>query len=166
MKWCTTPLGAIGLFILVSINIWLVISIATVIMSNDLAADRVDWNVNLKASVGSVVDRKPIGAYQQILARPVFFKSREPFLPSPPPPHPAMKAAPVPVAIDPGLVLGGVMIKHDIRKAYVFSKANVGGLWISEGSDFMGWELKSINGGGAKLERQGQSIDLQLYPTE
>jgi hypothetical protein len=165
MKWRITPLGAIGLFILVAINAGLLIVLVTEIASVDPAADKIDWNVSI-SSAGAVADRNPIGAYQQILARPVFFRSREPFVPAPPPPPPAVKLASPTVAIDPGLFLGGIMIKNDIRKAYVLSKTNAGGVWISEGGDFMGWELKSINGSGAKLERQGQSIDLQLYPKE
>ena len=84
-----------------------------------------------------------------------------------PPPPPAVIAPPPPVVIDPGLVLGGVLIKNGVRKAYVFSRANTGGgAWISEGQDFMGWSIKSVSGAGAKLEQQGRSIDLRLYPSE
>jgi len=32
------------------------------------------------------------------------------------------------------------MIKSDVRKAYVFSRANTGGAWIGEGDDFFGME--------------------------
>jgi hypothetical protein len=167
MKWRIAPLGAIGLFIVVGINAWLLTALVTEVVSDNLAAtEKVDWQVSLSASAGSVANRRPIEAYGQILARPVFSKSREPFVPVPPPPPPAVKQTPPPVAIDPGLVLGGVMIKNDIRKAYVFSGANTNGLWISEGGDFMGWELKSISGTGAKLEQNGRLMDLQLYPKE
>jgi hypothetical protein len=40
--------------------------------------------------------------------------------------------------VDPGLVLGGVMIKNDVRKSYVFSRAGASGAWASEGDEFMG----------------------------
>jgi len=58
------------------------------------------------------------------------------------------------------------MIKNDVRKAYVFSRAITTGAWIGEGSDFMGWQLKSINATGAKLEQNGRLLELQLYPRE
>ena len=91
--------------------------------------------------------------------------SREPFVLAPPPP-PRLQCCLRPVVVDPGLVLGGVMIKNDVRKAYVFSRSNASGAWASEGDDFMGWQIRSINRTGAKLEQKGRSIDLQLYPQE
>jgi len=167
MKWRMAPLGAIGLLIVVGINAWLLTAILTEIWSdNPAATGKADWRVSLPASAGSIANRKPLEAYRQILAQPVFFKSREPFVAAPPPPPPAVKPVPAPVAVDPGLVLGGVMIKNDIRKAYVFSRASTTGAWIGEGSDFMGWQLKSINATGAKLEQNGRLLELQLYPRE
>jgi hypothetical protein len=167
MKWRISPLGAIGLFIVAAINAWLLAEIATETVSDGpLAADKVDWNLSLSASVGDIANRRPIEAYRQILAHPVFFKSREPFVPAPPPPPPVLIATPPPVVVDPGLVIGGVMIKNGVRKAYVFSKAGASGAWTNEGDEFMGWQVRSINRTGAKLEQKGRSIDLQLYPQE
>lgn len=94
------------------------------------------------------------------------FKSREPFVPPPPPPPQAVIAPPPPAIVDPGFVISGVMIKNDIRKAYVFSRAGAAGAWTAEGDEFMGWKVKSINGTGAKLEQMGRSIDLRLYPLD
>ena len=166
MKRRIAPLSAAGLFIVAGVNAWPLAAIAIEVASDSSAdADKVDWNLSLSASVGSVANRRPIEAYGQILARPVFFKSREPFVLAPPPPPPAPMLPP-PVVIDPGLVLGGVMIKNDVRKAYVFSRSNASGAWASEGDDFMGWQIRSINRTGAKLEQKGRSIDLQLYPQE
>jgi hypothetical protein len=167
MKLRISPLAAAGLLAGLIVNIWLLTDLMTDVMSDSSAAiDKADWNLGLSAPVGNVNNRKPIEAYKQILARPVFFKSREPFVPPPPPPPPVLIAAPPPVVVDPGLVLGGVMIKNDVRKAYVFSRASAGGAWIGEGDDFMGWQIRSINRTSAKLEQKGRSIDLQLYPQE
>jgi hypothetical protein len=58
------------------------------------------------------------------------------------------------------------MINSGVRKAYVFGKTGAAGTWTSEGDDFMGWRVRSISGIGAKLEQQGRSIDLLLYPRE
>jgi hypothetical protein len=167
MKWRVTPLGVIGLFIVVAINAWLLTAIAIEIVSDSSGAtDKVDWNLSLSASIGNVANRKPIETYRQILARPVFFKSREPFVLAPTPPPPVLIATPPPMVVDPGLVLGGVMIKNDVRKAYVFSRAGASGAWTSEGDEFQGWQIRSISRTGAKLEQKGRSIDLQLYPQE
>ena len=121
----------------------------------------------MSSSGEKVAAAKPVDAYREILVRPIFFRSREPYVPAPPPPPPAVAAMPPPVVVDPGLVLGGVMIKNGVRKAYLFSRANIaGGTWISEGQDFMGWSIRSVSGADAKLEQQGRSIDLRLYPSE
>lgn len=167
MKWGISPLGAAGLLIPLGVNVWLLAAIAAEVMSDGSTAnDKVDWNLTLSAPAANVADRKPIEAYRQILARPVFFKSREPFVPAPAPSPQALPAAPPTKVVDPGLVLGGVMIENEVRKAYVFSRAGVSGAWTSEGDEFMGWKIRSINGAGAQLEQQGRSIDLQLYPRQ
>ncbi|OIQ69384.1 hypothetical protein GALL_490140 [mine drainage metagenome] len=167
MKLRISPLATAGLLFGLSVNAWLSIAVVTEVLSDGSAGiDKADWNLGLSAPVGSVATRKPIEAYKQILARPIFFKSREPFVPAPPPPPQALTAATPPIAVDPGLVLGGVMIKKDVRKAFVFSRAGSGGAWIGEGDDFMGWQIRSIDKTSAKLEQKGRSIDLQLYPQE
>jgi hypothetical protein len=167
MKWCISPLGAAGLSIVLGLNIWLLAAIATEVVSDRAVnTDKVDWNLNLAASVGNVASRKPIEGYRQLLEHPVFFKSRAPFVPVPKPPPPVLIAAPPPPVVDPGLVLGGVMIKSDVKKAYVFSRAGTSGAWTSEGDEFMGWQIRSINRTGVKLEQKDRSIDLQLYPQE
>ena len=162
MTWRIAPLSAIGLSLILLLNAWLLNEVVAELLSDGLpSADKVDWNFGRSTASGNVANRKPIEAYAQILTRPVFFKSREPFVPAPPQPS---KAAAAPVATDPGLILGGVMIKDGVRKAYVVNRANAEGAWISERDKFMGWEIRSISKSGARLEQQGRSLDLQLYP--
>ena len=74
--------------------------------------------------------------------------------------------APPPVAVDPGLVVGGVMIKRGLSKAYLFSKAGSCGAWAGEGETFQGWKVKSVKSTGVKLEQTGRSIELSLYPPD
>jgi hypothetical protein len=165
MKMRIAPLGVVGLLVILGVNAGLLMAVATEIRSDrSVAVDKVDWHPSLPASIGSVANRKPIEGYQQMLARPVFFKSRQPYVPPPPAPPPALIVAPPPVVLDPGLVLGGVMIKNNVRKAFVFNRGGAGGTWTAEGDEFMGWKVISISGTGARLEQQGRSIDLQLYP--
>ena len=167
MKWRMAPLRAGGLLVVLGINAGLLAIVATQLLSDDVAiVDKIAWNANLSRAVANATNRKPVEAYGQILARPVFFKSREPFVPAPPPPSPVVAAAPPPVVVDPGLGDGGVMIKNGLSKAYLFSKAGAGGAWAGQGEMFQGWKVTSIDKAGVKLEQRGRSIDLQLYPRD
>jgi hypothetical protein len=166
MRWRVAPLRAAGLLIVLGVNAGLLASVATQLASDGSAVtDKIDWNINLTGSVANATNRRPVESYGQILARPVLFKSREPFVPTPPAP-PAVTVAPPPVAVDPGLVVGGVMIKSGLSKAYLFSKAGPGGAWAGEGETFQGWKVKSVKSTGVKLEQTGRSIELSLYPPD
>jgi hypothetical protein len=166
MKWRVAPVRVIGLVVVLCVNAGLLASVATQLASDGSAvADKIDWNVNLTGSVANATNRRPVESYGQILARPVLFKSREPFVPPPPAP-PAVTVAPPPVIVDPGLAVGGVMIKRGFSKAYLFSKAGSGGAWAGEGETFQGWKVKSVKSTGVKLEQTGRSIELSLYPPD
>jgi hypothetical protein len=162
-----SPIGAAGLLLLLVVDLWLLKVVTTEVLSeNPAVADKVEWNANLAASPGAVAGQKPIDAYREILAHPVFFKSREPYV-APPPPAPAVIAPPPPtIAVDPGLALGGVMIRNDFRKAYLLSRGGANGAWVKEGEDFMGWQVVSISKSGAKLQQMGRSVNLFLYPEQ
>lgn len=167
MTWRVAPFRVIVLLFAFGVNGWLLLAVAAELASGDLSVtEKAVWNPQLSSTGEKVPTAKPIDAYWEILARPVFFKSREPFVPAPPPPPPPVVAMPPPIAVDPGLVLGGVMIKNSVKKVYVFSRANTSGAWANEGEEFMGWQIRSINGAGAKLEQGGRSIELKLYPRE
>ena len=161
------PQTAIGPGLAVVVNLFLLTVIWKDLQGGAVApASKAEWNAGLSGSIGEVFGRKPIDEYKQILARPVFFKSREPFVPAPPPGPTVSSAAQAPSVVDPHLVLGGVMIQNDVRKAYLFSRANTSGAWIGEGEEFLGWQIRSIDGSGASLEQKGRHIDLKLYPEE
>lgn len=165
MRWRIAPVRAAGLLIVLGVNAGLVACVATQLASDGwVAAGKIDWNVNLTGSVANATNRRGVESYGQILARPVLFKSREPFVPAPPAPPSVAVAPPPPVAVDPGLAVGGVMIKNGLSKAYLFSKAGPGGAWAGEGETFQGWKVKSVKSTGVKLEQTGRSIELSLYP--
>ena len=110
---------------------------------------------------------RAIGSYEQVLAHPLFFKTREPFVPAPPPlppPPPPRPAAPVAPVVDPGISVAGVLISGPIRKAYLMSKANQDGTWVREGDEYNGWKVQSVTAGIAKLQRDDRLIELPLYP--
>ena len=167
MKWRIAPLHAVGLVIGLAINAGLLASVVMLVMSDGVAiVDKIPWSVNLAGSVANAANRKAIEGYEQILARPVFFKLREPFVPAPPARPPVVVAVPPAVVVDPGLAVGGVMIKNGLSKAYLFSKAGAGGGWAGEGETFQGWKVTTVDRSGVKLEQSGRSIDLLLYPRD
>jgi hypothetical protein len=142
------PLAAAGLLALASLNAWSFSSLVGEILNDDQqGAEKSEWRPQLSTPADDKGVQKPIEDYSLILAHPVFFKSREPFVPTPPPPPAPVKAAPAPPppVVDPGLVLGGVMAIGHLRKAYLLTKANPAGSWVSEGDTFMGWIIRSVD---------------------
>jgi hypothetical protein len=169
MKPRIAPLAAAGLLALASLNGWIAMS-ALRTLHDDPAVDRaVEWHAQLSTSGELSVVQKPIGDYPMTVAHPVFYKTREPFVPPPPPPPPAppkvVQSAP-PAPVDPGLILGGVMASGQLRKAYLLTKANAAGSWVAEGDDFMGWIIKSVDNSSATVQQQDRTIELQLYPQD
>lgn len=167
MRFRIAPLSAASLLALGGFNaLLLAVVIADHTPEEQTAAANTEWTPNLPPSGTQPLNLKPINGYSQTLSRPILFKTREPYVPPPPPPPPAPKpvAAAPPVVVDPGLVLGGVMITNDARKAYLFNKADARGMWLSEGDTTMGWMLESIDSMSAKLRQAGRTIELHLYP--
>ena len=161
-------LVVVGLLALGGVNAWLLAIVVDEMTADHRAAiDKVDWDPEVTGSTESAATRRPIGAYGDTLARPVFFKTRTPYVPPPPPPPPAPPkvVAPPPPVVDPGFVVGGVVIETPLRKAYVFTRANPQGTWAKEGEDVMGWKVQSVNSSGVVLHQQGRTIELKLYPT-
>jgi hypothetical protein len=101
------------------------------------------------------------------LAHPIFFKSREPFVApakAAAPPAAVPASPPAPVFVDPGLILGGILMNEGLNKAYLSRKTEPDGAWVTQGESFVGWKLRSIEPGRTKLEKDGHVIDLWLYP--
>jgi hypothetical protein len=164
------PLTAAGLLALGGINAWLLTVVIAGVAGEEPAAIAAPvWNPNFPGAGGDIPAARPINAYRETLMHPVFFKTREPYVAPPPrpvaPAVPAMlpKPAPPPV-VDPGLIMGGVIISGDVRKAYVYSKADSHGSWVSEGENLTGWKVQAIDAGTVTLRQQDRTIELQLYP--
>lgn len=171
MKMRIAPHAAAGLAALVAVNLWLLCIIfgdATGEEARPMAAPA--WDAKLPRPGRDDAAAKPISAYQQTLAQPVFFKTREPYVAPPPrpaaPPMPAVVAKPPPpVIVDPGLTVAGIIIGAGVRKAYIHGKTDPHGSWVSEGESLTGWKVQAIDAGGVKLRQQDHTIELQLYPT-
>jgi hypothetical protein len=165
MRLRLSPLAIMGFLALGCIDLWLVaVSIDAVTASDAAPIATFEWTGKLASSSGQTPDARPIGAYGQILARPVFFKTRKPFVP--PPVAPLVQPTPPrpPPPVNPGLVLGGVAITDGVRKAYLFTMADPQGTWVNEGESFMGWKIASVNSTSTMLQQQDSTIKLELYP--
>jgi hypothetical protein len=161
------PLIAATLIALATLNAWLIAVLRQEQSPEaEALATKAAWKPKSPSSVAGVPGPKPLTVYGAILAQPLFFKSRQPFVLPPPAPPPAAQPppAPPPPPADPGLVLGGVIITPDVRRAYVVSKANALGVWASEGETVMGWTVKSIEPGSAQLLQANRTLRLDMYP--
>jgi hypothetical protein len=164
------PLAALALAALAGINLWPL----TVIFGGTGGEEPVPvaapvWDAKLAVSGRDHAVAKPISAYGTMLAQPVFFKSRVPYVP----PRPAPPAAPTvvakpppPVVVDPGFTVAGIVIGEGVRKAFILGKSEPHGSWVAEGENLTGWNVEAINAGGVKLKQQDRTIELQLYPAK
>jgi hypothetical protein len=160
-----TPLTAANLLALGCLNVWLLaIVLSAEGPANQAAPSHATWTPKPSDSTGGQSQRNPASAYRETLARPIFYRSREPFVPAPPPPPPAPQSvAPPAPAANPSIALGGVIINGVLRKAYLFSRGSPQGMWVGEGDNFMGWTVAAIDAGSAQLKQAGRTIDVQLY---
>lgn len=112
----------------------------------------------------SALAPKPLRAYLATLSRPVFFKTRQLYIP-PPPPAPE-KVEPAPVALaHPELTLSGIIIAAGAKRAYLVPKENPGGgSWIGEGEEIQGWQVNAISDSSVALQRSDRIIYLLMYP--
>jgi hypothetical protein len=172
MSMRIAPLAAAGLAALVAANAWLL----TVVFADPKADEPAGvaapaWNPKLPGAGGGTATAKPLAAYRETLAQPVFFKTREPYVAAPrpvaPPPTPAVVAKPPPpVIVDPGLAVTGIIISRGVRKAYLHGKTDAKGNWVSEGETLTGWKVQTIEPGGVKLQQHDRTIELELYPAK
>ncbi|HEV2956478.1 MAG TPA: hypothetical protein VGX95_10190 [Xanthobacteraceae bacterium] len=169
------PLATAGLAALAGVNLWLLSIILGDIILGDATGEEAPafaapaWDAKLSGPGRDGAAPKPISAYRQMLAQPVFFKTREPYVAPPPrpvaPSTPAAVAKPPPPAmVDPGLTVAGIIIGVGVRKAYIHGKSDPHGSWVSEGEAVTGWKVQAINPDGVKLQQQDRTIELQLYP--
>jgi hypothetical protein len=162
-----TPLAAAGLLSIGVIDASLLAGLIQTLHERPAAVAPTEWKPNVSAADEAPPASRAIGSYEQVLAHPLFFKTREPFVPAPPPlppPPPPRPAAPVAPVVDPGISVAGVLISGPIRKAYLVSNSNQDGTWVREGDEYNGWKVQSVTAGTAKLLRDDRLIELPLYP--
>jgi len=163
------PLALAGLTVAAALDVWLALDLADVASAPPPAAEHAAWQPKPAAASEPIPVVKPLAEYRQTLERPLFAKTRAPYVPPPAPPPPALVQAPppapaAPVFVDPGFSVGGVMINGGTRKAYLMKKPQPHGLWVREGEDFMGWKVQSVGASTARLQQNDRTIELRLYP--
>jgi hypothetical protein len=171
MRLRAAPLALAGVVGLACLNVWLLASaLQAPAPEPDMKAPAaaLDPAASPAASQRDRPRPRLIAAYGQTLAKPVFFKTRAPYVPPPPAPPPSPKpvSTPPPVPADPGLVLGGVMVAEQAKKAYIFNKVDQRGGWFGEGETILGWKVELIDAAAARLRQGDRSIELQLYPKD
>lgn len=163
MRFRIAPLPAAALAGLGVLNGWLIM---IVLGSDEVGVHEPPANVapsrDSSEDASGLSTVKPARAYAETLAHPVFYKTRAPYVPPPPPPPVAPQVGPL-ASMDPGIVLGGVAIHGNLKKAYLYTKAGPQGSWVTEGETYMGWKIGSIEPGSATLQQAGRTLELQLY---
>jgi hypothetical protein len=124
----------------------------------------VEWKPNISGHSEETATTRPISSYAQILAHPLFFKTRQPFVPPPPPPSPPKAPVVTAPVVDPGLSVVGIVITDATREACLLSNSDHDGTWVREGEEYNGWRLEAVTAAMAKLQRDDRSIELSLYP--
>lgn len=110
------------------------------------------------------------------LERPLFVPSRRPYVPPPPPPEPApAKPAPVkapppppppPPAPPPNLMVYGIQMFPEGRRALVAEQGSGQPDWIAEGEAINGWAVAAIHADGVELRDGERSQVFDLYPEQ
>ncbi|WP_316205385.1 hypothetical protein [Bradyrhizobium sp. SZCCHNS3004] len=132
---------------------------------DSIGSQQATWDAPLPRSIAGAAGQRPAEAFAEIVTHPVFYKSRQAFVPPPPAPPPAPVVHGPVVPADPGFLVAGVLLKQGVSKAYLLSRAGSGGgSWVGEREIFLGWQVKAISSSGVKVEQGGRLVELHLYP--
>jgi hypothetical protein len=164
MRVRVAPLPAVALVGLGALNGWLIMIVRG---GEEVGVQEPPASVApsraLSEKESGLSNVKPVHAYVETLAHPVFSKARAPYVPPPPTSLAAPKTDAPPLPVDPGIAVGGVVLDGVLKKAYLFKKGGATGSWVSEGETFVGWKVESIEPGSAKLQQAGRTLELHLY---
>ena len=105
-------------------------------------------------------------AYPAIAEHPLFYPTRQPWVPPPPKPAPPAPQAQAPTAPHPlqKYQLVGIVISEGMRTALLKPTDGSKTVVISEGQDLNGWTLREISRDALHFESAGATYDLK-FPT-
>jgi hypothetical protein len=122
---------------------------------------RADWRAPLFEQSKSGAPR-PENAVPQTLTRPIFSKTRRPFIAKGNPPE--LREAQEPLVPPPGLMLLGV-VKHKAgQSAFIVSSSTPKGKWCGIGDGVDGWKVTLVQDLEITLQSGARTVQLSLYP--
>ena len=121
------------------------------------------WIVPQPQPQASVAAR-PLETFAQTLARPVLFKSRQPYVgPEIPAAAPELPPGPPPAPELPlEASLRGIVVAKGRRQALAAERERPVGRWLAEGGQIDGWTLVAIGPDSAKFQRDERDARLKL----
>lgn len=162
------PLTILAASALLILDAWLCFALWAAASDGDsgqVGSGGFDWSPPTVKGDRTDYQPKPIEAYSQTLARPIFARARQPWS-APPAARASATAAPAvsdaPAAIE--FTVAGVTISSILKQAFLVSKARPEGLWVTEGGVLGGWTVSTITPTGAVLRNGERSVGLRLYP--
>ncbi len=123
---------------------------------------RADWRPPTLTQYQALAS-KPESADVQTLTRPIFSKTRKPFLAKDKTQMSAGLAV-APVTPPAGLTLSAVATFHKNRRAFLISAATPKGRWCAVGEDIDGWSVAQVQNLEVILRNGERTVRLTLYP--
>jgi hypothetical protein len=116
----------------------------------------------------SVFRLKPIASYSQIASRPIFSKSRRPYVAPVPELAPTTAVAAPPLKApeplpEPKILLSGIATDGKSKRALIATAALPNGDWHVTGDTVEGWVLSEINADSIALTNVGQIYRLAIF---
>ncbi len=104
----------------------------------------------------------PSNADSQTLTRPIFSKTRRPFIAKAT--LPELREPREPLAPPPGLMLLGI-VKHKAgQSAFIVSSSTPKGKWCAVGDGLDGWKVTLVQDLEITLQSDARTVQLSLYP--
>ncbi len=102
--------------------------------------------------------------FSEIVNRPLFWPSRRPIAPAPPPEPRSEVVTPASEPVPSGLRLAGIISEDNVRlRALLVWPSQPTGQWLAEGAELAGWKLVKIEWFGVQV-RTGSRIErLELH---
>lgn len=122
---------------------------------------RADWRPPTLTQYEALA-AKPADADVQTLTRPIFSKTRKPYLSKDK--KQASLAAAMPATPPANLKLLGLAKYKDVQSAFIVSGSTPGGKWCAVGNEIDGWKVTQMQNSEVTLQSGDKTVQLSLYP--
>ena len=126
----------------------------------EMSATSVPAWFSARASASPRTEIRPSAAFEAILQRPLFSRSRQAAAVA------VIVAPSFPVAqttLDQGITLKGVYINGVTAKAFLISAQNPLGMWVQVDEEIAGWRVVSVKPEQVLLNAQNEKLEVSLY---